>query len=174
MSRCILKRYTGAESCILCCSQVRCDSREVCSPSDDSDSSNPPQILRHMEPQSVEAGKPVRFSVAVSGLPKPEISWFHNRQPIHPTKNVVFHFDEVTNIAMLIIVDAFSEHAGQYTCTAVNNAGEAACSATLTITQEEEEGNLWLCRLQTDSTETTCFSSCKINSPFSSTCKGMS
>lgn len=71
-------------------------------------------------------------------MPKPEISWFHNRQPVFPTKNVVFHFDEVTSTATLIIVDAFSEHAGQYTCRAANNAGEAVCSATLTITREEE------------------------------------
>ncbi|XP_049450332.1 myosin light chain kinase, smooth muscle [Epinephelus fuscoguttatus] len=74
-------------------------------------------------------------------MPKPEISWFHNRQPVQPTKNVVFHFDEVTSTAMLIIVDAFAEHAGQYTCRAANNAGEAACSATLTVTREEEGSN---------------------------------
>uniref|UniRef100_A0A3B3I6M3 Ig-like domain-containing protein n=1 Tax=Oryzias latipes TaxID=8090 RepID=A0A3B3I6M3_ORYLA len=79
-----------------------------------------------------------RFHARVSSMPKPEISWFHNRQPVFPTKNVVFHFDEVTSTATLIIVDAFSEHAGQYTCRAANNAGEAVCSATLTITREEE------------------------------------
>lgn len=93
-------------------------------------------------------GEVARFHACVSGMPKPEISWFLNRQPVQPTKNVVFHFDEVSNTAMLIIVDAFSEHAGQYTCRAANNAGEAACSATLTITKEEEEGNFWIRQLQ--------------------------
>ncbi|XP_021165643.2 muscle M-line assembly protein unc-89 [Fundulus heteroclitus] len=71
-------------------------------------------------------------------MPRPEIRWFHNRQPVQPSKNVVFHFDEVTNVATLIIVDAFPEHAGQYTCRAANRAGEAACSAGLTVTREEE------------------------------------
>lgn len=69
-------------------------------------------------------------------MPKPEISWFHNRETIKPTKNIVFHFDEMTNTATLIIVDAFSEHAGLYTCRAVNSAGEAVCTATLTVTAE--------------------------------------
>uniref|UniRef100_A0A3Q3GS07 Ig-like domain-containing protein n=1 Tax=Labrus bergylta TaxID=56723 RepID=A0A3Q3GS07_9LABR len=93
---------------------------------------------------SVSHGEVARFHACVSGMPRPEISWFHHGQPIQPTKNVVFHFDEVSNTAMLIIVDAFSEHAGQYTCRAANNAGEAACSATLTINREEEEGNVWI------------------------------
>uniref|UniRef100_A0A3P9KRF5 Ig-like domain-containing protein n=1 Tax=Oryzias latipes TaxID=8090 RepID=A0A3P9KRF5_ORYLA len=86
----------------------------------------------------VPHGEVARFHARVSSMPKPEISWFHNRQPVFPTKNVVFHFDEVTSTATLIIVDAFSEHAGQYTCRAANNAGESVCSATLTITREEE------------------------------------
>ncbi len=86
----------------------------------------------------VAHGEVARFHACVSGMPKPEISWFHNQQFIKPSKNVVFHFDEMTNTATLIIVDTFSEHAGQYTCKAVNIAGEAACSASLAVT---EEGN---------------------------------
>lgn len=70
---------------------------------------------------------------------------------MQPSGNVVFHFDEVTNKATLIIVDAFSEHAGSYICRAANDAGEAACTAKLTVTTEEEkqvvekeeEGNSW-------------------------------
>uniref|UniRef100_A0A3B4YH94 Ig-like domain-containing protein n=1 Tax=Seriola lalandi dorsalis TaxID=1841481 RepID=A0A3B4YH94_SERLL len=80
----------------------------------------------------VPHGEVARFHACVSGMPKPEISWFHNRQPVRPTKNVVFHFDEVTNTATLIIVDAFSEHAGQYTCRAANNAGEATRTSSIT------------------------------------------
>lgn len=112
-----------------------------------------PVFIQPITSCAVPHGEVARFHACVSGTPKPEISWFHNRQPVQPTKNVVFHFDEVTNTATLIIVDAFGEHAGQYTCTATNNAGEAACSATLTVTskeEEEEEGNLWTCRLQPD------------------------
>ena len=85
-------------------------------------------------------GEVARFHACVSGTPKPQISWFHNQLPIQPTKDVVFHFDDVTNTATLILVDAFPEHAGQYSCRASNSTGEVVCSATLTITKEE--GNL--------------------------------
>ena len=95
---------------------------------------------------TVPHGEVARFHARVSGMPKPEISWFHNQQPVQSTKNLVFHFDEVTNTATLIVVDAFSEHAGHYTCRAANSAGEATCSATLALTREEE-GNSWICGL---------------------------
>lgn len=65
---------------------------------------------------------------------------------MRPSVNVVFHFDDLSNTATLIIVDAFSEHAGCYICRAASTAGEAACTATLYVTTEEKvekegEGN---------------------------------
>lgn len=96
---------------------------------------------------TVEHGEVARFHALVSGTPRPQISWFHNRQPVRPTKNVVFHLDEETNVATLIIVDAFSEHAGLYTCRATNTAGEEACSATLTVTTGGGGGKTWTCSI---------------------------
>lgn len=37
-------------------------------------------------------------------------------------------------MALMLIVDAYSEHAGQYSCKAANSAGEASCAAALTVT----------------------------------------
>lgn len=37
-------------------------------------------------------------------------------------------------MALMLIVDAFPEHAGKYSCRAANSAGEATCAATLTVT----------------------------------------
>lgn len=39
-------------------------------------------------------------------------------------------------MALMLIVDAYPEHAGKYACRAANSAGEATCSATLTVTAE--------------------------------------
>uniref|UniRef100_A0A3Q3E3P7 Ig-like domain-containing protein n=1 Tax=Hippocampus comes TaxID=109280 RepID=A0A3Q3E3P7_HIPCM len=104
--------------------------------------SQKPVFLQPLTSCSVPHGEVARFHALVSGTPTPVISWFHNRQPVLPTKNVVFHYDELTSTATLIVVDAFPEHAGQYTCRATNLAGEAVCSATLDITEarREEEG----------------------------------
>lgn len=77
----------------------------------------------------------MRFLARVSGFPKPEIHWFHNQNKVLPSKNIVFHFDESTNTAILIIVDAFLENAGEYICKAKNSAGEVSCAASLTVTE---------------------------------------
>uniref|UniRef100_A0A674JWN0 Ig-like domain-containing protein n=1 Tax=Terrapene triunguis TaxID=2587831 RepID=A0A674JWN0_9SAUR len=95
-----------------------------------------PTFIQPISSCRVCSGESVRFQARVSGRPKPEIQWFHNLQPMLPTKDIVFHFDESTGTAMLIIVDAFLEHAGQYSCKAGNSAGEATCTATLTVTAE--------------------------------------
>lgn len=99
-----------------------------------------PTFIQPIASSTVPHGEVARFHACVCGTPKPHISWFHNQQRIQPTKDVVFHFDDMTNTATLILVDAFPEHAGQYTCRAANSAGEAVCSAALTITREK--GNL--------------------------------
>ncbi|KAI4787824.1 hypothetical protein KUCAC02_036227 [Chaenocephalus aceratus] len=98
-----------------------------------------PVFLQPISSCSVPHGEVARFHACVSGTPRPEISWFHNGSPVLPTKNVVFHFDEATHTAMLLIVDAFPEHAGAYTCSAANTAGEVSCTATLTVTTAQEE-----------------------------------
>lgn len=113
-----------------------------------------PAFVQPIASCTVRHGEVVRFHACVSGTPRPEVSWFHERQPMRPSGNVIFHFDEVYNTATLIIVDTFSEHAGCYTCRAVNAAGEATCTAMLAITTEEEEkeveeegeGNSWTIR----------------------------
>lgn len=95
-----------------------------------------PVFIQPISSCAVQSGETVRFVASVSSLPKPEIRWFHNQKAILSSKNIVFHFDESTNTAILIIVDAFVEHAGVYTCKARNSAGEVSCAATLTVTSE--------------------------------------
>ncbi|KAL2081285.1 hypothetical protein ACEWY4_023138 [Coilia grayii] len=101
-----------------------------------------PTFIQPIMSCSVYHGEVARFHACVSGMPTPEIRWYHNRELIKATKNIVFHFDEMTNTATLIIVDAFSEHAGLYTCKAKNSAGETVCTATLTVTTEDQSVKL--------------------------------
>uniref|UniRef100_A0A3Q2PZE8 Immunoglobulin I-set domain-containing protein n=1 Tax=Fundulus heteroclitus TaxID=8078 RepID=A0A3Q2PZE8_FUNHE len=86
-----------------------------------------PVFLQPIRSCTVTHGEVARFHACVSGMPRPEIRWFHNRQPVQASKNVVFHFDEVTNVATLIIVDAFPD----YKVMALNSEGSAESTASL-------------------------------------------
>ncbi|XP_064441820.1 myosin light chain kinase, smooth muscle-like [Mirounga angustirostris] len=126
-----------------------------------------PIFIQPLSSLRVRSGDTVRFHARVSGIPKPEIQWFHNQQPILPTKDVVFHFEESTGMALMFIVDAYSEHAGQYSCRASNCAGEASCAAALTVTPKGKARlalDTWICFIPPAPTVTNeglcCLSHC--------------
>ncbi|XP_028291430.1 palladin-like [Gouania willdenowi] len=100
--------------------------------------SQKPIFIQPLSSCTVAHGAVARFHALVSGTPPLHLDWFHNQDPVQPDKNVVFHFDEASGAATLIVVDAFPEHAGQYTSMARNRWGKAVSMATLTVSAEEE------------------------------------
>lgn len=77
------------------------------------------------------AGRAVRFSLQVSGLPKPQVCWYRDSQALIPSDTCKFFHDDEEHTLMLLNV--LAEDAGMYICEAKNEYGEAASSAPLTV-----------------------------------------
>lgn len=77
------------------------------------------------------AGRAVRFSLQVSGLPRPQVCWYRDSQPLIAGDTCKFFHDEEEHTLMLLNV--LAEDAGTYSCEARNEYGEATSSAPLTV-----------------------------------------
>lgn len=91
----------------------------------------PPEIVRHMQPQTVMSGRMVRFSVQVSGVPPPQVSWYKNSQALSTSDKFKFLHDGDEHT--LLLLEVFSEDATVYSCEARNDYGEVTSSAELTV-----------------------------------------
>lgn len=96
----------------------------------------PPKIVRPMESQTVTSGKSVRFTVKVSGVPPPQVSWYKDSQALASGYKCKFLHDEDEHT--LLLLEVFPEDAAGYSCKAHSDFGEATSSASLTV-----EGTLW-------------------------------
>lgn len=90
-----------------------------------------PVFLSQVSPASVCVGEPAKFTVRVSGVPKPVIQWSHNGEVI--TSSSVYKMIEEKEDCTLVITKVTSEYEGEYSCTATNRFGQTTCTTYLEV-----------------------------------------
>uniref|UniRef100_A0A915IUQ6 Ig-like domain-containing protein n=1 Tax=Romanomermis culicivorax TaxID=13658 RepID=A0A915IUQ6_ROMCU len=97
-----------------------------------------PDFVDRLISQEVEEGTPLRWQVKVSGDPTPKVTW-------HRNDVLVQHCPEVqtvnlgNNVHVLYIPQCHLTDAGQFTCKAENEAGEARSTADLVVRRHGEQ-----------------------------------
>lgn len=90
-----------------------------------------PVFLTQLSPAAVTSGETARFTVHISGFPKPSVQWFHNGKIIKSSS--VYKIIEEKEEYTLIVTKVTTEYEGEYSCTASNRFGKTTCTAYLEV-----------------------------------------
>ncbi|XP_030429355.1 nexilin isoform X5 [Gopherus evgoodei] len=84
---------------------------------------------------SVVDSEPVRFTVKITGEPKPEVTWWFEGEMLQDSED--YQYIERGETYCLYLPETFPEDEGEYMCKAVNSRGTAASTCILTIETDD-------------------------------------
>ncbi|XP_022664923.1 obscurin-like isoform X9 [Varroa destructor] len=96
-----------------------------------------PQFTKRLEYTTVLLRKSGVLSCRCIGKPYPHIRWYKDWQPIATSGRIQISWEE-PDLCTMKLDDSIMRDAGLYSCKATNIAGDATCSATVIIEEEEE------------------------------------
>lgn len=91
-----------------------------------------PKFEEELQPITTMDGQMITFTCKVTGKPRPEVTWYRNGKLIEENKDVSITYLE-DGTCTLAINETFPEDSGDYTCKAVNAAGEVSTTAPLVV-----------------------------------------
>uniref|UniRef100_A0A669F856 Ig-like domain-containing protein n=1 Tax=Oreochromis niloticus TaxID=8128 RepID=A0A669F856_ORENI len=94
-----------------------------------------PVFLTQLSGAAVNTGETARFTVKVSGFPKPTVQWSHNGKVVKSSS--VYKLIEEKDEYTLVITQVTSEYEGKYSCTATNRFGQTTCTTYLEVKKPE-------------------------------------
>ncbi|NWV57933.1 PALLD protein, partial [Daphoenositta chrysoptera] len=93
---------------------------------------SPPQFTQKLRSQEVAEGNKVLLECRVAGNPVPDVRWFCEGKELQNSPDIQIH-SESGGLHSLIIVEAFEDDTGRYTCLASNSFGSDSTSAEVFI-----------------------------------------
>lgn len=91
----------------------------------------PPKFVTPVIGKIVDQGADIVLEGILDGFPAPDVTWTKNGVPLTSGEGFKVTFD--LNCARIEIKNVNTNDAGQYTCTAVNEAGKAVCTSDLVV-----------------------------------------
>ena len=101
-----------------------------------------PQIVRHLQNQTVQLGNRALMQCVIKGSPDTDVKWYHNGNQINlssQSPRFPITFDKFTGLSSLSIIGANPDDAGQYTCVASNPAGTETSTAWVIVKEPSME-----------------------------------
>ncbi|XP_060738203.1 nexilin isoform X1 [Tachysurus vachellii] len=102
---------------------------------DDHGRSGAPWFKKPLKNQTVVDSEPVRFTVKITGEPKPEVTWWFEGELLQDCED--YQYIERGETYCLYLPETFPEDEGEYMCKAVNSRGSAASTCILTIETDD-------------------------------------
>ncbi|KAJ1070645.1 hypothetical protein K5549_003624 [Capra hircus] len=93
-----------------------------------------PKFENKPQSQEVSEDQPVEFRCEVSGIPKPEVTWFLDGVPVRSREGRIEVY-EAGGTHYLCLWRAQAQDSGSYSCTAANVRGQASCHWSLLVKQ---------------------------------------
>ena len=91
-----------------------------------------------IEDAKAPEGESVRFVTKVKGEPTPEVTWYHDDQPIKDDQEIYKIIPGEEGEVILELPEVFPEDSGEYTVQAVNEHGKISGTAVLTVLTGKE------------------------------------
>ncbi|XP_075991750.1 obscurin isoform X3 [Anticarsia gemmatalis] len=100
-----------------------------------------PAFIAELQPSKVIEGFPVKLEVKILGHPQPTIKWTHNGKEIVPDGQRIRIVSQPDGSHALLIDKATAADAGKYGVVAVNDKGETASTADLTVASRTDDSS---------------------------------
>ncbi|XP_049641902.1 myosin light chain kinase, smooth muscle [Suncus etruscus] len=94
--------------------------------------STTPKFESKPQSQQISEDEAVEFRCKVSGIPKPQVTWFLEGVPVRSQQGTI-EVSEDTGFHYLRLQRAREKDSGQYSCTASNTRGQVSCGWTLLV-----------------------------------------